>query len=327
MKVKITGMGKYIPKKVLTNHDLEKMVDTNDEWITTRTGIKERHILADDETTATMATEASKAAIKDAGLKNEDIDMVIVATLSPDMPFPATACLVQNSMGLRSVGTVDIEAACSGFVYALSQAYAYIKSGLYKNVLVAASESMSRITDWEDRATCVLFGDGAGAVVVSATEDNDESGIIDFILGGDGSYGDVLAVPGGGSLHPVTHETVDQKLHFIKMNGNTTFKVAVRTMVSIVKELLEKHNIPKEKVKLVIPHQANIRITDAVRDRLGLTEEQMYSNIDKYGNTSSATIPIALREAVDEGRIKRGEYMVFVAFGGGLTWGASLLKF
>ncbi len=327
MKVKISGIGSYVPEKVLTNQDLEKMVDTNDEWITTRTGIKERHILADDETTATMATEAIKAAVKDSGLKYEDIDMIIVATLSPDMPFPATACLVQDSLSLKNVGTVDIEAACSGFVYALSQAYAYIKSGLYKNVIVAASESMSRITDWEDRATCVLFGDGAGAVVVSATDDDDESNIIDFILGGDGSYGDVLALPGGGSLHPATHETVDQKLHFIKMNGNTTFKVAVRTMVSIVQELLEKHNISKKEVKLVIPHQANVRITDAVRERLGLTEEQMYSNIDKYGNTSSATIPIALRDAVDEGRIKRGEYMVFVAFGGGLTWGASLLKF
>ena len=327
MKVKISGVGNYIPKKVLTNHDLEKIVDTNDEWITSRTGIKERHIIADDETTATMAAEASKAAIKDSGLKNEDIDMVIVATLSPDMPFPATACLVQDLLGLEKVGTVDIEAACSGFIYALSQAYAYIKSGMYKNVLVTASETMTRITDWEDRATCVLFGDGAGAVVVSATDDNDQSEIIDFVLGGDGSYGDILALPGGGSLHPATHETVDQKLHFIKMKGNTTFKIAVRKMEGIVKELLEKYNIPKEKVSLVIPHQANIRITNAVRNRLGLTEDQMFSNIDKYGNTSSATIPIALREAVDQGRIKRGEYLVFVAFGGGLTWGASLLKF
>ncbi len=327
MKVKITGVGKYVPEKVLTNFDLEKFVDTNDEWISTRTGIKERHIAADNETTSTMGAEAAKRAIADSGLNKEDIDMVIVATLSPDMLFPATACLVQNILGLTNVGTVDVEAACSGFVYALSQGYAYVKSGLYKNVLVVAAETMSRFIDWKDRGTCVLFGDGAGAVVVSEADDSQDSDIIDFILGGDGQYGDLLSLPGGGSLHPATQDTIQNGLHYLKMSGNIVFKMAVRTMADMAVKLMEKHNLKKEDIKLVIPHQANYRITKSVMEHLDLTEDQVFSNIHLYGNTSGATIPIALREAVDQGRVKRGDYIIFVAFGGGFTWAASLVKY
>lgn len=326
MKVKITGVGKYVPAKVLTNADLEKIVDTNDEWIVTRTGIQERHIAAENESTSTMAAEAGRQAIADAGLKNEDIGMVIVATLSPDMLFPATACLVQNILGMQNVGTVDIEAACSGFVYGLSQGYAYVKSGLYKHVLVIGAETMSRFVDWKDRGTCVLFGDGAGAVVVSAAADDQDSDILDFILGGDGQYGDLLSLPGGGSLRPASQETVNNGLHYLKMSGNIVFKLAVRTMSEMAETLMQKHGLSKQDVRLVIPHQANYRITKSVKEHLGLEDDQVFSNIHKYGNTSGATIPIALREAMDEGRIRRGEYFIIVAFGGGFTWGASLIR-
>lgn len=326
MNAKIIGLGKYLPEKVLTNHDLENMIDTTDEWITTRTGIKERHIAAKHETTATMGAEAAKKAIEMAGLKPEDIDMTIFATLSPDMPFPASACLVQDILSLPNTGTVDIEAACSGFIYAMSMGYAYIVSKMYKNILIIAAETMSRFTDWEDRNTCVLFGDGAGAVVLSATDDKDESGFLGFKLGGDGSYKDFLYLPAGGSLRPPTIETVEEGLHFLKMDGNATFKVAVRTMVKVLKDLLDEKGIDKDDVHIVVPHQANERIDFAVADRLKIPREKFFLNLQKYGNTSGATIPIALAEAYEEGRIKKGDLIAFVAFGGGFTWGASLLK-
>lgn len=325
MNATIIGMGKYLPKKVLTNQDLEKMVDTNDEWIVSRTGIKERHIAAKDESTSTMAAEAAKQAIEQSGLNKEDIDLVMVGTLSPDMPFPATACLVQNILKLPNAATMDLEAACSGFVYGLTTASAYIKAGLYKNIVVIGAETMSRFVDWKDRNTCVLFGDGAGAVVVSATEDDNE-GFMGFKLGGDGQYKDFLYVPGGGSALPATCKTVEDGEHYLKMNGNATFKVAVRTMARIFGEMLEEANVKSDDVKIVVPHQANERIDFAVADRLGIPREKFYMNLARYGNTSAATIPIALREAWEEGRIEKGDIVGLVAFGGGFTWGSVLLK-
>lgn len=326
IKAQISGVGKYAPEKVLSNLDLEKMVDTNDEWISSRTGIKRRHIAADNETTSTMAAEAGRKAIENAGLKPEDIEMVIVASLSPDMMFPASACLVQDILKLPKAGTVDVSAACSGFVYAFSMAAGYIAMGLHKNVLVIGSEVMSRFVDWKDRNTCVLFGDGAGAVVLSAVDQNSPSEVIDFILGGDGSGGDQLSLPAGGSKMPATHETVDQGMHYLKMAGNNVFKFAVRTMTDITVEILNRNNLTADKVKLVVPHQANFRINDAVRERLGMTEAQMFNNIFEYGNTSGATIPLGLAEAVEQNLLKRGDYVIFVSFGGGFTWGVSLIK-
>ncbi|MFN3660908.1 MAG: beta-ketoacyl-ACP synthase III, partial [Brevinematales bacterium] len=296
-KAIIKGMGMYVPEKVLTNHDLEKMVETNDEWITTRTGIKERRIAASDESTSTLATRAARQAMEKASVKPEDIEMVIVATITPDYIFPATAALVQNALGLPAAGTVDIEAACSGFIYALSMANAYVVSGMYKNVLVIGAETLSRITDWTDRTTCILFGDGAGATIVSRTDATDTSGFIGFSLGGDGSYADLLWVPGGGSKNPASQETVENRLHYMKMNGNATFKVAVRTMSEALESILKEHHIDSSEVKLVVPHQANLRIISAIAERLGINEERIMVNLQKYGNTSSATIPIALYEA------------------------------
>lgn len=324
---KITGWGNYIPKKVLTNHDLEKMVDTNDEWITSRTGIKERHIAAPEETTSSMGAEAARIAIERSGVAKEDIDMVIFATVTPDMPFPATACLVQDKLKIPNTGTLDIEAACSGFVYGLSMANAYVASGMYKNVVVIGGETLSRITDWSDRNTCVLFGDGAGAVVVSRAEKDDKSGIIGFKLRGDGAYKDLLYIEAGGSYKPASHETVDQGLHFVKMAGNSVFKIAVRTMADELEELMKEHNFTNEDINYLIPHQANLRIINGVADRLKFPMEKVFINLEKYGNTSAATIPIALAEAAENGVIKKGDLLAFVVFGGGLTSGACLLRF
>jgi 3-oxoacyl-[acyl-carrier-protein] synthase-3 len=325
-KACIKGMGMYVPEKVLTNHDLEKMVETNDEWITTRTGIKERRIAAPEESTSVLATKAAQVALQKAGVKPEEVDMVIVATITPDYVFPATAALVQNQLGLPHAATVDIEAACSGFIYALSMANAYVVSGMYKNVLVIGAETLSRITDWTDRTTCILFGDGAGAAVVSRTEENDVSGFIGFQLGGDGSYADLLWLPAGGSKIPASHDSVDQRLHFMKMNGNATFKVAVRTMTEALESIMQTHHVSAEEVKLIVPHQANLRIISAIAERLGVGEDRVMVNLQKYGNTSSATIPMALYEAIEEGRVKKGDLLALVAFGGGFTWGAALLR-
>ncbi len=325
-KAVIKGMGMYVPEKVLTNHDLEKMVETNDEWITTRTGIKERRIAAEDQATSDLATMAARQAIEKAELTPQDIDMVIVATITPDHVFPATAALVQNKLGIPQAGTVDIEAACSGFLYALSMANAYVVSGMYRNVLVIGAETLSRITDWTDRTTCILFGDGAGAAVVGRADETESSGFIGFSLGGDGSYADLLWIPAGGSKNPASHETVDQRLHYMKMNGNATFKVAVRTMTEALESILKEHRIEPSEVKLIVPHQANLRIISAIAERLGVGEDRVMVNLQKYGNTSSATIPMALYEAIEEGRVKRGDLVAMVAFGGGFTWGAALLR-
>jgi 3-oxoacyl-[acyl-carrier-protein] synthase III len=325
-KAEITGWGRYVPKKILSNHDLEKLVDTNDEWITSRTGIKERHIAAPEETTSSMGAEAARIAIEKSGVSKNDIDMIIFASVTPDMMFPASACLLQDKLKIPNAGTVDIAAACSGFVYGLSMANAYILSGMYKNVLVIGAETLSRITDWSDRNTCVLFGDGAGAVVVSRAKENSASELIGFKLRGDGAYKDLLYLEAGGSFKPASHETVTAGQHYIKMAGNSVFKIAVRTMADELEELLAEHHISKEEIKLLIPHQANQRIIAGVADRLGFPMEKVFINLNKYGNTSAATIPIALAEAVDEGKVVKGDLIAFVVFGGGLTSGACILR-
>lgn len=325
MGIRIIGSGMYVPPKVLTNFDLEKMVDTSDEWIRSRTGIVERRIAESDVATSDLAVEASKIAIQNAGLKPEDIDLVICATITPDMVFPATAYLISEKLGIKKPG-FDINAACSGFVYASSIASAFLKSGVFKNILVVGAETLSRITDWQDRNTCVLFGDGAGAVVY--TIDDSESDFLAIELGGDGGCADLLYMPAGGSKMPATEETVKNRLHFIKMNGRETFKMAVRMMTESVEKVILKSGLNKEDIKLVIPHQANIRIIDAIAEYLGVKrEEKVFVNLDKYGNTSAASIPIAFAEAVSQGRIQRGDNIIFVAFGGGFSWGAIALRY
>lgn len=322
---KILGIGKYLPEKVLTNFDLEKMVDTSDEWIFTRTGIKERRIASKNESTSIIGAKAAEIAIKNAGIRKEEIEMIIVATFTPDMLMPSTACIIQDILDIPDTGAIDIEAACSGFIYGLSMANAYISSGMFKNVLVIGTEVISRFVDWEDRSTCVLFGDGAGAVVLSRANENENSRFIGFKLYGNGSYKDMLKVPAGGTLMPASNETIQNKMHFLKMNGNSTFKIAVRTMAEMLESVLDENGIKKEEIKYLIPHQANIRIISAVAERLNIPMEKVIVNIDKYANTSAATIPIAMEEAISEGKIKRGDLIAMVAFGGGFTSAASVM--
>lgn len=323
-KAYIKGVGFSVPEKILTNHDLEKMVETSDEWITTRTGIKERHIAGVHETASTLGAQASKKAIENAGLKPKDIDMIITATATPDMYFPNTSALIGHILGIKNAGVFDIEAACTGFIYALSIASQYIKTGEYKNILIIGCDLLSRLTDWSDRNTCVLFGDGAGAAVVS--ESHTSSEILGTCLNGDGQYRDLLYVPAGGSLHPTTEESVKKHHHYIKMAGNATFKVAVTKMSEVALEILKKANLKKSDVDLLIPHQANLRIINMVQRTLELPDEKVFINLEKYGNTSAATIPIALTEAIEQGRIHKGNIIIFAAFGGGFTWGSAALR-
>lgn len=322
-KVGILGLGSYLPSKILTNADLEKMVDTSDEWITTRTGIKERRIARDDEATSDMATEAAKIALKDAKLKPQDIDLIIVATITPDMFFPATACLVQHKLGARTIPAFDISIACSGFIYGLAIAEQFINSGTYKYALVIASEKLSSITDWSDRNTCILFGDGAGAAVLGPVQ---KGGILSVYLGASGEKGDLIKLPAGGSRIPATQKTIEDKLHFIKMNGSELFKSAVRIMADAALNATKPLGLKAEDIALVIPHQANIRILEAVAKRMGLSKDKIYLNIDKYGNMSAASSAVALADAVKERRIKKGDKIVLDAFGGGLAWGAIVIE-
>ncbi|MFA5147063.1 MAG: beta-ketoacyl-ACP synthase III [Candidatus Omnitrophota bacterium] len=322
-KVGIIGLGAYLPEKVLTNAELERMVDTTDEWITTRTGIKERRIARKDEATSDMAAEAARRALSDAKLKPEDIDLIIVATITPDMFFPATACLVQEKLGARQVPAFDISVACSGFIYGLAIANQFISSGAYKHALVVAAEKLSSVTDWSDRSTCVLFGDGAGAAVLGPVE---RGGILSVHLGANGKAGDLIKLPAGGSRIPATKKTIEDRLHFIKMNGAELFKHAVRVMADAALNATRPLNLKAEDISLVIPHQANIRILEAVAKRMGLSKEKIYLNIEKYGNMSAASSAVALVEAVKEGRIKKGDKILLDAFGGGLTWGAIVIE-
>ncbi|MEV5024826.1 beta-ketoacyl-ACP synthase III [Paenibacillus sp. LPE1-1-1.1] len=321
--VGIIGTGKYVPERILTNKELEAMVETNDEWIVTRTGIKERRLAAVEEATSDLALHASREAIAAAGLTAEDIDLIIVATITPDMFFPSTACLLQDKLGAKRAAAFDLSAACSGFIYGLATGSSMIASGLYKNVLVVGAETLSRITDYTDRNTCILFGDGAGAVVLGEVEEG--RGFQSFELGADGSGGELLKVHGGGSRVPASEESIQNKQHYIHMAGNDVFKFAVRIMGSVAEEALLKAGIAKEEVDLLVPHQANIRIIQSALNRLNLSEEKAMVNLDKYGNMSSASIPVALAEAVEQGRVKEGDRIVLVGFGGGLTWGASVL--
>ncbi|MDD4957575.1 MAG: ketoacyl-ACP synthase III [Candidatus Omnitrophica bacterium] len=323
-KVGILGVGKYLPEQVLTNADLERMVDTSDEWITTRTGIKERRIAANNEATSDMAVKAAKSALKNAGLTPEDIDLIIVATITPDMFFPSTACLVQYKLGAQNIPAFDIAVACSGYVYGLTIADQFIKSGMYKKALVIAAEKLSTVTDWEDRSTCILFGDGAGAAILGEVE---EGGILGASLGADGSKGDLLQLPAGGSKMPASIKTVENKLHTIKMEGNVLFKHAVKIMADAALAVTEPLGLDGDDIDIIIPHQANIRILNALAKRMGVDpDKKVYLNIYKYGNMSAASSAVALTEAVEEGRIKKGDTILMDAFGGGLTWGALVIK-
>jgi 3-oxoacyl-[acyl-carrier-protein] synthase-3 len=320
----ITGVGSYLPEKILTNADLEKMVETSDDWITSRTGIKERRIAAANEFTSDMAAQAARRAMAMAGVTAEQIDLIIVATITPDMPFPNTASLVQQKIGARRVPAFDIEAACSGFIYALEIGQQFIASRAYETVLVIGAEKLSSITNWNDRNTCVLFGDGAGAAILQNRENS--HGLLTTCLGADGNKAELLSMPGGGSACPATAQSVADGLHFLRMDGKETFKNAVQAMCSAATEVLARCEIDVAKIKCVIPHQANRRIIDAVAERLGATPEQMFVNLHKYGNTSAASVAIALDEAVRSGRVQSGDLILIVAFGAGLTWGAAVIE-
>ena len=322
----ILGTGSYAPARILTNAELTKMVDTSDEWIVSRSGIRERHIAAPDEATSDMAVAAARAALADAHLTAADIDLLIVATVTPDMPVPAVSCIIQAKLGLRTnVACFDLNAACSGFVYALDTASAMLTSGRYRRALVIGAEKLSAITDWKDRTTCVLFGDGAGAVVLGVSHEPGV-GLIGTQLGAYGESTDLLCVPKGGSSFPATAESIAAGDHFLKMKGKEVFKIAVRAMEEAARDILEHHHLRADQIELVIPHQANLRIIEAISQYLKVPMERFYVNVDRFGNTSSASIPIALDEARRLGRIKRGDHTLLVAFGAGLTYGSALIR-
>ncbi len=324
IRARIVATGSYVPETVLTNKDLERKVDTSDEWIMERTGIRERRIAASSQASSDLAYEAAQKALKRAHLKPKDIDLVLVATCTPDMAFPSTACFLQEKLGMKHTAALDINAACSGFVYGLHLASSLIRTGAHERILLVGAEVLSRVTDWEDRTTCVLFGDGAGAVVIEGTKE--KRGIISTRVQADGSLGDLIMLPGGGSRTPCSSDTVANRLHYIKMKGNETFKVAVRTLEELAGRTLEENNLDPSQLSLLIPHQANLRIIQATAKRLNLPEEKVFLNIEKYGNTSAASIPIALDEAVRAGRVNDGDHILLEAFGGGLTWASALLK-
>jgi 3-oxoacyl-[acyl-carrier-protein] synthase-3 len=324
-RARIVGTGSAVPKKILSNADLEKLVETSNEWIVSRTGIKERHIAAEGEHFSDLCTRAAEQALKRSHVKAEDLDMILVGTISGDMPFPATSCLVQRNIGATNAAASDVGAACVGFLYALHLADGLIGSGKAQNVLVIGGEILSRYVDWTDRNTCVLFGDGAGAVVLQATKG--DHGILGSLMKSNGNYHDFICMPGGGSDRPANDpKSIDERLPFIKMKGNETFRVAVKMMVDVSSELLAEQGFTQEQVDLFIPHQANLRIIDAVGEKMKIDPNKVYKNIDRYGNTSAASIPIALEECVREGRVKAGDMVLLTAFGAGLVWGSVLLR-
>ena len=324
IRAKITGTGRALPEKVLTNFDLERMVDTSDEWIVARTGIRERRIAVEGEYTSTFASAAARKALQAAGVAAGEIDLILVATFTPDFPFPATACIVQQQLGAENAVCFDLSAACSGFVYALATAEKFMLSGTVKKALVIGAEVLSRIVDWSDRNTCLLFGDGAGAVVLEAVEG--DSGLLSAHMHSDGNYWEVLYQKGCGSRNPASQKSLDDRLVYLTMQGNEVFKLAVRAMGEVSLEALAANGLSVADVSLFIPHQANRRIVDAVGKRLSLDPERVYVNLDRYGNTSAASVPIALDEAFRGGRIAEGDLVLLAAFGGGLTWGAAAIR-
>lgn len=323
LPVGVLGTGKHVPEKVLTNQDLERMVETSDEWITTRTGMKERRIVAEDEASSDLAYHASLIALRNAGITAAELDLIVVATITPDMAFPSTACLLQERLGAKKAAAFDLSAACSGFIYGLANAANFIAAGIYKYALVVGAECLSKITDYTDRNTCILFGDGSGAVVLGQVPEG--RGFKSFELGADGSGAELLKLAGGGSRCPSSLRSLEEKKHYIYMAGSEVFKFAVRIMGNAAEEALAKAGMQKGDIDLLVPHQANIRIIKAAMERLGLPEEKCMINLHKYGNVSAASIPIALAEADEEGRLREGDCVVLVGFGGGLTWGASVL--
>jgi 3-oxoacyl-[acyl-carrier-protein] synthase-3 len=322
---KITGVAGYLPPRVVTNADMEKMVDTADEWIRTRTGIRERHFAAPGVAASHMGTEAAKALLAARGVDAKDVELIVVATVTPDMFFPATACLIQDRLGASNAWGFDLSGACSGFLYALTVAAQFVGAGSHKKALVVGSDVMTSILDFKDRATCVLFGDGAGAVLVERAA-SDAEGIIDFVHDIDGSGGCNLYMPGGGSLHPASHETVEKRMHFVHQEGQQVFKYAVRRMSELACEMLQRNGISSRDLALVVPHQANLRIIRAMQERLGVDDSKVMVNIDRYGNTTAATIPLGLRDAVEQGRLRKGDMVLLIAVGAGYTTGAILMR-
>jgi 3-oxoacyl-[acyl-carrier-protein] synthase III len=324
VRARIIGTGSYTPRKILTNNDLAHIVDTSDEWIMTRTGIRERHVAGDGEATSTFAYQASLKALDMAGIAAGDLDMIIVGTVTPDMPTPSVACLLQHKLKAERAAALDVSAGCTGFLYALSVADSLIRAGNYSKILVIGAESLSRITDYTDRTTCILFGDGAGAVVLS--REQGQHGILSTLLYADGSCSDLLYMPGGGSAHPASTETIAKRLHYLKMDGNKVFKTAVKALEDCVIQILEKNGLSSDQITLLISHQANLRIIQAIAKRLELPQEKVFVNIQKYGNTSSASVPIALDEANRQKRIKKNDLILMNAFGAGFTWGSALVR-
>jgi 3-oxoacyl-[acyl-carrier-protein] synthase III len=324
-RAKISALGTYVPPRLLTNEDLEKMVDTNHDWIMDRTGIRERHIAEKGVATSDLSVEAAKKALSERGLKPTDLEAILVATVTPDMLFPSTACLVQHKLGAKGAWGFDLSAACSAFVYALQVGSQFIATGAHKKVMVIGADVMSSIIDYTDRATCVIFGDGAGAVILEPVED-DSVGMIDFIHEVDGSGGCSLYMPGGGSLHPATHETVDKKMHYVHQDGQAVFKFAVRKQAEICEKILQRNGLKGSDIDAFIPHQANRRIITATADRLGLKPESVIINIDRYGNTTAGTVPLAMDTARQEGRLKKGDLVLLASVGAGFTVGATLLR-
>ncbi|BCD59736.1 MULTISPECIES: beta-ketoacyl-ACP synthase III [unclassified Nitratiruptor] len=327
MYAALKSIGAYVPKNILTNQDLEKMVETSDEWITKRTGIKTRHIADKKESTSDLGVQAAKLAIERAGIDKNDLDMIICATISPDyFCMPSTACMIAKKLDVANIPAFDISAACSGFIYALANAKAFIESGMAKNILIVGAEKLSAIVDYTDRTTCILFGDGAGAAIISATEKKEEA-IVDVNIAADGKYYDYLITPGCGTNEPCSEEVLKERACFIKMKGNETFKVAVKTLTNDVIEILEKNGITPKEITYFVPHQANYRILNAVASALKLKDEQVVMTVSKYGNTSSASIPMAINDLYEEGKLQYKDTLLLDAFGGGFTWGSAIVPF
>ncbi len=323
IQAKIIGTGSYLPEKILTNQDLEKMVETSDEWIVTRTGMKERRIAHGDEFTSSMGADAARRALEAAGCSPEELDLILVATITPDYAFPSTACLIQKMIGAHKAAAMDVQAACTGYLYMLAVAKAFIESGMYKNILIVASEKLSTIVDYKDRNTCVLFGDGASAAVVSS--EGRGLAVKDVTLGADGEQAQLLVLPAGGSRQPATKQTVEENLHFLRMEGKEVFKHAVRRMESASKESIEKAGLQESDISWFVPHQANLRIIESLAKRFNVDSERVFVTIHKYGNTSASSLGIALDELLREKKLDKGENILLTAFGSGLTWGASVL--